>query len=172
MWFLLLTILRTLADRKNVPHSRGLKKADLLIKDFQLAGVRDRHHRRDLAPRIPWLMRQPSTQRGALTPRRHRCTGCHQAQRSRKSSKTTNTTTTCTVSSSFGSQDDLRENRRRLSRLLYILSHRQAADYFTRMCTGHRHEDRHRPTQAPSQKAPSPRPRPPPLQHPSTRPPP
>ena len=80
----------------------GLKKADLLIKDFQLAGVRDRHHRRDLAPRIPWLMRQPSTQRGALTPRRQRCTGCHQAsQRSRKSSKTTNTTTTSTVSSSF-----------------------------------------------------------------------
>jgi hypothetical protein len=24
-----------------VPHSRGLKKADLLIKDFQLQGVRD-----------------------------------------------------------------------------------------------------------------------------------
>ena len=28
-------------DRKHVPHSRGLKKADLLIKDFQLQGVRD-----------------------------------------------------------------------------------------------------------------------------------
>ena len=24
-----------------MPHSRGLKKADLLIKDFQLQGVRD-----------------------------------------------------------------------------------------------------------------------------------
>jgi hypothetical protein len=28
-------------DRKHVPHSRGLKKADLLIKDFPLQGVRD-----------------------------------------------------------------------------------------------------------------------------------
>jgi hypothetical protein len=28
-------------DRKHVPHSRGLKKADLLIKDFQLEGVWD-----------------------------------------------------------------------------------------------------------------------------------
>ena len=28
-------------DRKHVTHSRGLKKADLLIKDFQLQGVRD-----------------------------------------------------------------------------------------------------------------------------------
>ena len=29
------------ADRKHVPHSRDLKKADLLIKHFQLQGVRD-----------------------------------------------------------------------------------------------------------------------------------
>ena len=28
-------------DRKHVPHIRRLKKADLLIKDFQLQGVRD-----------------------------------------------------------------------------------------------------------------------------------
>ena len=28
-------------DRKNVPHSRGLKKADLLIKDFHLSVVRN-----------------------------------------------------------------------------------------------------------------------------------
>ena len=28
-------------DRKNVTHCRGLKKADLVIKDFQLAGVRN-----------------------------------------------------------------------------------------------------------------------------------
>ena len=27
-------------ERKHVPHSRGLKKADLWVKDFQLAGVR------------------------------------------------------------------------------------------------------------------------------------
>jgi hypothetical protein len=28
-------------DRKHVPHSRGLKKADLVVKDFRLAGIRD-----------------------------------------------------------------------------------------------------------------------------------
>jgi hypothetical protein len=28
-------------DRKNVPHIRGLKKADLVIKNFWLAGVRN-----------------------------------------------------------------------------------------------------------------------------------
>jgi hypothetical protein len=28
-------------DRKHVPHSRGLKKADLVVKDFRLTGIRD-----------------------------------------------------------------------------------------------------------------------------------
>ena len=28
-------------DRKNVPHSRGKKKADLHIKDFRLEGIRN-----------------------------------------------------------------------------------------------------------------------------------
>jgi hypothetical protein len=28
-------------DRKHVPHSRWLRKADLMVKDFQLAGIRD-----------------------------------------------------------------------------------------------------------------------------------
>ena len=28
-------------DRKHVPHSRGMKKADLHIKDFQLEGIRN-----------------------------------------------------------------------------------------------------------------------------------
>ena len=28
-------------DRKHVPHSRGLRKADLMVKDIQLAGIRD-----------------------------------------------------------------------------------------------------------------------------------
>jgi hypothetical protein len=28
-------------DRKHVPHSRGLKKADLVVKDFRLACIRD-----------------------------------------------------------------------------------------------------------------------------------
>jgi hypothetical protein len=52
-------------------YSRGMQKADLLIKDFQLAGVWDvivdvtlRHEFR--------LMRQSSTQWGALTPRLQR----------------------------------------------------------------------------------------------------
>jgi hypothetical protein len=40
-------------DRKQVPHSRGLKKADLWIKVFS------RHHRRDLAPRISRLKHTP-----------------------------------------------------------------------------------------------------------------
>ena len=33
--------LHTRTDRKHVPYSRGLKKADFLIKDLQLQGVRD-----------------------------------------------------------------------------------------------------------------------------------
>ncbi len=84
-------------------------------------------------------------------------------------------------------------------RLLYILSDRQAVNYFTRMGIldsstkaykqrrgtyfysrlhrrrlrpGHCHEDRHRPTQTPSQKAHSPSPRPQSFPHPSIRPPP
>ena len=28
-------------ERKNVPHSRGMKKADLHIKDFGLEGIRN-----------------------------------------------------------------------------------------------------------------------------------
>jgi len=28
-------------ERKNVPHSRGMKKADLHVKDFRLEGIRD-----------------------------------------------------------------------------------------------------------------------------------
>ncbi len=28
-------------ERKNVPHSRGIKKADLHVKDFRLEGIRD-----------------------------------------------------------------------------------------------------------------------------------
>ena len=28
-------------DRKHVPHSRGMKKADLHIKDFGLEGIRN-----------------------------------------------------------------------------------------------------------------------------------
>jgi hypothetical protein len=48
-------------DRKHVPRSRGMKKADLLIKDFQLQGIRNvivdvtcRHEFR-------WLLRNTTT---------------------------------------------------------------------------------------------------------------
>jgi len=40
---LLFTMAGYKTDRKHVPHSRGLKKADLMVKDFQLAGIRDLH---------------------------------------------------------------------------------------------------------------------------------
>ena len=42
-------------ERKNVPHSRGMKKADLHVKDFRLEGIRD-VNRRDTARRVPRLM--------------------------------------------------------------------------------------------------------------------
>ncbi len=40
-------------DRKNVPHSRGLKKADLVIKDVQLAALRNVIIDVTYAPQIP-----------------------------------------------------------------------------------------------------------------------
>jgi hypothetical protein len=52
-------------ERKNVPHSRGMKKADLHVKDFQvdlhikdfrLEGIRDVIYRRDTAQRVLRLM--------------------------------------------------------------------------------------------------------------------
>ena len=45
-------------ERKNVPHSRGMKKADLHVKDFRLEGIRDVIHvdRRDTARRVQRLM--------------------------------------------------------------------------------------------------------------------
>jgi hypothetical protein len=43
-------------ERKNVPHSRGMKKADLHVKDFRLEGIRDVINRRDTARRNSWLM--------------------------------------------------------------------------------------------------------------------
>ena len=32
-------------ERKNVPHSRRMKKADLHVKDFRLEGIRDERER-------------------------------------------------------------------------------------------------------------------------------
>ena len=43
-------------ERKNVPNSRGMKKADLHVKDFRLEGIRDVIYRRDTARRVPRLM--------------------------------------------------------------------------------------------------------------------
>ena len=45
-------------ERKNVPHSRGMKKADLHVKDFRLEGRchSGRHCRRDNPRRVPRLM--------------------------------------------------------------------------------------------------------------------
>ena len=37
----LFTMVGYKTDRKHVPHSRGLRKADLMVKDLQLAGIRD-----------------------------------------------------------------------------------------------------------------------------------
>jgi hypothetical protein len=37
----LFTIAGYKTDYKHVSHSRGLRKADLKVKDFQLAGIRD-----------------------------------------------------------------------------------------------------------------------------------
>jgi hypothetical protein len=51
-------------DRKNVPHSRGMKKADLHVKDFLLEGIRN-VIRRDTARRVPRLMQPSRAQRAA-----------------------------------------------------------------------------------------------------------
>jgi hypothetical protein len=186
-------------NRKHVPHSRGLKKADLLIKDFQLQGVRDVIV--DVTCRHEFHGSCANQQRngepsdldvnGALEAAvKEKLDHCQHDYNERNFFFLPAVTTTSgRISGDF-------------LRLLYILSHRQAANYFTRMGIidpspqafiqttprlvllfqsrrhrprvrpGHCNEDRHRPTQVPSQKAPSPRPRPPPLSHPSTRPPP
>jgi len=176
-----------------VPHSSGLKKADLLIKDFQLQGVRD------VIVDVPC---------------QHEFRGsCANQERNGESSHLdVNGALDAAVKEKLDHyQHDYNKcnfffllavamTSGRISgdflRLLYILSHCQAANYFTRMGIidpspqdgstprlvlllqsrshrprvrpGHCNEDRHRPAQAPSQKAPSPRPRPPPFSRPST----
>jgi hypothetical protein len=116
-----------------------------------------RHRRRDLSPRIPRLMRKPATQRGAFTPRRQRSSGCRRQGEARPLptrlqraqfiiSITTNTTTTSAVF--FLPAVTGIQTTPRLVLLLQSRRHRP------RVRPGHCNENRHRPTQAPSQKAP------------------
>jgi hypothetical protein len=161
-----------------VPHSRGLKKADLLIKDFQRQGVRD-------------VIVDVTCH--------HEFSGsCANQQRNGEPSHLdVNGAPDATVEEKLDHyQHDYNERnffclpavtttsgriRGDFLRLLYILSHRQAPNYFTRMGIINP------PPQAFKQRramridiactsAPAKRPLttspPPPLSHPSTRPPP
>ena len=117
-------------DRKHVPHSRGLKKADLVVKDFSLAGIRD-------------LIIDVSL--------RHEFHGaCADPARNGEASHAdANGVLDAAVKAKLDNyQHDYNERNffflpavmstsGRISgdflRLLYILSHRQAQNYFTRM---------------------------------------
>jgi hypothetical protein len=184
-----------------VPHSRGLKKADLVVKDFRLAGIRD-------------LIIDVSL--------RHEFHGaCADPLRNGEASHdNANGALYAAVKAKLDNyQHDYNERNffflpavittsERISgdflRLLYILSNRQARNYFTRTglldpglldpstkafkqrCGTYFYYNRAaiglacaqaamRIDIAPhkrAQKTPSPRPRPPPLPHPFTRPPP
>jgi hypothetical protein len=117
-------------DRKHVPHSRGLKKADLLIKDFQLQGVRDvivdvtcRHEFRGSCANQE-RNGEPShlDVNGALDAAVKEKLDHYQHDYNERNFffLPAVTTTSGRISGDF-------------LRLLYILSHRQAANYFTRM---------------------------------------
>ena len=141
-------------DRKHVPHSRGLKKADLLIKDFQLQGVRDVIV--DVTCRYEF--------RGS----------CANQERNGEPSR-------AQFLLPHGSHDDLRENQRRLpppalhtvsppsSKLLHTHGHHrsippgiqttprlvlllQSRRHRPRVRPGHCNEDRHRPHKRPRKK--------------------
>jgi hypothetical protein len=141
-------------------------------------------------------MRKPATQRGALTLRRQRSSGCRRQGEARPL-PTRLQRVQQRVLLPPGSHDDLRENQRRFSPsalhtisppssklLLHMHGHPQAFKqrrgsyfYYNRAAIGLACAQAtamridiapHKPPQ----KAPSPRPRPPPLSHPSTRPPP
>jgi hypothetical protein len=117
-------------DRKHVPHSRGLKKADLLIKDFQLQGVRDiivdvtcRHEFRGSCANQE-RNGEPShlDVNGALDAAVKEKLDHYQHDYNERNFflLPAVTTTSGRISGDF-------------LRLLYILSHRQAANYFTLM---------------------------------------
>ncbi len=113
-----------------MPHSRGLKKADLLIKDFQLQGVRDvivdvtcRHEfRGSCANQERYGEPSHLEVNGALDAAVQETLDHYQHDYSERNFffLPAVTTTSGRISGDF-------------LRLLYILSHRQAANYFTRM---------------------------------------
>jgi hypothetical protein len=118
-------------DRMHVPHSRGLKKADLLIKVFQLQGVRDvivdvtcRHEFRGSCANQERNEWEPShlDVNGALDAAAKEKLDHYQHDYNERNFffLPAVTTTSGRISGDF-------------LRLLYILSHRQAANYFTRM---------------------------------------
>ena len=117
-------------DRKHVPHSRGLKKTDLLIKDFQLQGVRDVivdvtcHHEFRSSCANQQCNGEPShlDVNGALDAAVKEKLEHYQHDYNDRNFffLPAVTTTSGRISGDF-------------LRLLYILSHRQAANYFTRM---------------------------------------
>ena len=84
-------------DRKHVPHSRGLRKADLMVKDFQLAGIRDLII--DVSMRHEF---HGSCQNTCATGKHHTPTPtARSTPQSRRSLTTTCTTTTSATFSSF-----------------------------------------------------------------------
>ena len=84
-------------DRKHVPHSRGLRKADLMVKDFQLAGIRDLII--DVSMRHEF---HRSCQNTCATGKHHTPTPTARSMPLSKRSLTiTNTTTMSATSSSF-----------------------------------------------------------------------
>jgi hypothetical protein len=95
-------------DRKHVPHSRGLKKADLLIKDFQLQGVRNVIV--DVTCRHEFCSCENQQRNGE--PSHLDVNGALDAAvKNRRSSTTTNTTT----AQFLLPPGDLRKNQRRLT---------------------------------------------------------
>jgi hypothetical protein len=115
-------------DRKHVPHSCGLKKADLVVKDFRLAGIRDliidvslRHEFHDSCVDP---MRNGGASHadanGALDAAVTAKLDNYQYDHNEHNFFPTVMTTSGRISGDF-------------LRLLYILSHRQAGNYFARM---------------------------------------
>jgi hypothetical protein len=84
-------------DRKHVPHSRGLKKADLVVKNFRLAGIRDLIIDVSLRHEFHGACADP-----VRTGKHHTLTPTARSmQLSERSLTTTNTNTTSATSFSF-----------------------------------------------------------------------
>jgi hypothetical protein len=117
-------------DRKHVPHSRGLKKADLVVKDFRLAGIRDLIIHVSLRQEFHGSCVDPmrngeashADAKGALDAAVKAKLDNYQHDYDERNFffLPTVMTTSGRISGDF-------------LRLLYILSHRQAGNYFARM---------------------------------------